>query len=509
MIGRTAKTLRSPNVKAPLYPFTLAVSLLAGCAPYGNEPFRTQELASCTAEVCDNQAIIEHYRDYDLAFVEFTERGNVFDRENMKAVLDRVDAHARYDRANPTSGVTAVVFVHGWKHNARFDDDNVKSFRRLLHNVSKLPRGPRRLVGVYVGWRGLSVDLPGVKELSYWDRKAVAQQVGKGGVTELLLRLESAVIDDERPNRNIFLVTAHSFGGAIVLSALNEVLLERVANAKTASSSRGDCLVTRPFGHGVVLLNPAIEANEALQLKELAAEMAAKTPFCDSQDRLMHVISSYADAATDKAFRWGQRLGVNLTWRQATLPRILSGKNLRFEESELDTTTVGNFVPFQTGRLERLSEHQWKYHSCIEQEKDCVCYENDDAPCEASIREHIRVSHNEPLAFIRSDRKKVESEDDKFIADHNDVFNPAVSAYLASIVAEARYKRGLERRIAEPADEVPANCRGGTNGFLFGPCFDQYLCLFKAVTEETDPSECEAADGRMSDNPTHRAVRGS
>ena len=35
------------------------------------------------------------------------------------------------------------------------------------------------------------------------------------------------------------------------------------------------CVQTRSFGHGVVLLNPAIEANEALQLKELVAETSA------------------------------------------------------------------------------------------------------------------------------------------------------------------------------------------------------------------------------------------
>ena len=80
-----------------------------------------------------------------------------------------------------------------------------------------------------MGWRGLSVDFGPLTNATYWERKATAEQVAKGGVTELLLRLEREVIDDERPNRNLYLVTGHSFGGAVVLSALNEIFLERVA----------------------------------------------------------------------------------------------------------------------------------------------------------------------------------------------------------------------------------------------------------------------------------------
>ena len=39
-----------------------------------------------------------------------------------------------------------------------------------------------------------------------------------------------------RPNRNLYLVTGHSFGGAVVLSALNEIFLERVADSDRAES---------------------------------------------------------------------------------------------------------------------------------------------------------------------------------------------------------------------------------------------------------------------------------
>jgi hypothetical protein len=405
---------------------SIAGPLLLGCTP--NEAYRTAIPANCAKPDCGDapDTLIEKYDGYDLAYVEFTERGNVFDRARMQDVLDHVAAQAEYDQNHPDRGVFTIVFVHGWKHNARADDGNVKSFRKLLrqvHDISKQnPIGtPRKVIGVYVGWRGLSVDLNPVTQVTYWDRKATAEQVAKGGVTELLLRLEREVIDDERPNRNLYLVTGHSFGGAVVLSALNEIFLERVA-AATAEKPGEDCVKSRPFGHGVVLLNPAIEANEVFQLKELVAE----TCFVDSQPRLMHVISSDADEATNEVFSIGQWLGVSLTWKQATLAREFGNRTVQLAESDLDTITVGNFTPFQTGQLDHSnsSDGGWVYRSCREPEVACV------DPTDKA--QHIPVEHNEPLAFIQTDQN--------FIAGHNDVFNDNVSAYLAAIVAENRYK---------------------------------------------------------------------
>lgn len=443
---------------------SIAGLTLIGCTP--NAAYRTALPANCATTDCGDapDTFIEKQDGYDLAFVEFTERGNAFDRGRMKHVLDHVAAQAQYNPSNPDQGVFTIVFVHGWKHNAQTDDGNVQSFRKLLRQVhdiaNQYPIGtPRKVVGVYVGWRGLSVDLNPLTQVTYWERKATAEQVAKGGVTELLLRLEREVIDDERPNRNLYLVTGHSFGGAVVLSALNEIFLERVA-AATAEEADDDCVLSRPFGHGVVLLNPAIEANEVFQLKELVAE----TSFCDRQPRLMHVISSDADLATNKAFRIGQWLGVNLGWRQTKLTREFGGRKVEFRESDLDTITVGNFPPFQTGQLNRSdsTNNGWQYDSCVGDRADCV--DGND------VAQHIPVKHNEPLAFIHTD--------ETFIEDHNDVFNDNVSAYLAAIVAENRYKRVRDANSAAYLDQrLPPACRSDD----FEPCFTHYQEEFKKM----------------------------
>ena len=103
----------------------------------------------------------------------------------------------------------------------------------------------------------------------------------------------------------------------------------------------------------MVLLNPAIEANEALQLKELVAE----TCFGGTavlQVRLLHVLSSDADKATNKAFRLGQdgrcefELASNRSWSGGSMTT-----EVVLQEADLDTITAGNFKPFQTGQLNR------------------------------------------------------------------------------------------------------------------------------------------------------------
>ena len=77
---------------------------------------------------------------YDLAFLELTERGNLFHRDRLHALVAHVEQQ---------SNTLMIVFVHGWKHNARENDGNVQSFRRLLRNLSSVRGlgGHRRVIG--------------------------------------------------------------------------------------------------------------------------------------------------------------------------------------------------------------------------------------------------------------------------------------------------------------------------------------------------------------------------
>ena len=88
----------------------------------------------------------------------------------------------------------------------------------------------------------------------------------------------------------------------------------------------------------------------------------------------------------------------------------------------------------------------------------------------ADEAQHIPARPNEPLAFIQTD--------ETFIADHNDVFNDNVSAYLAAIVAENRHKQMLADSIGGgPGPACPWNARA----MISGPALSTIRSEFKNV----------------------------
>jgi hypothetical protein len=121
----------------------------------------------------------------------------------MAVVLDYLQRQAAHQ------DLLMVVFVHGWHHSAKGQepgatsshederDDNAKTFQTVLQGLSQaehkqarvLKRTPREVAGIYVGWRGDSITAEPLNNLT-WDRKNTAAQVGHGGVTELLSRIE-------------------------------------------------------------------------------------------------------------------------------------------------------------------------------------------------------------------------------------------------------------------------------------------------------------------------------
>ena len=395
---------------------------------------------------------------YDLAFLELSERGNLFHRERLFELVEHVEQQSK---------TLMIVFVHGWKHNARESDGNVQSIRRLLHNLSTVRGlGGNRLLGVYIGWPGRSAP-PILNSLTFWSRKAVAEEVGKGGVSEILLRLEQAAkYGDPVKSRNLSVFVGHSFGGAIVLAALHEIMLEKVISAKPVTRCNGDsagdqcdanCVQTDPFGHAVVLINPAIEANQILQLKESVAERC----FPPEQDKLLHVISTKADIPNHYLFPFGQSVRM-IGWNeQDALARNFRGQDVQFSEHELDTTTIGNFSQFWTGRLHNDGEENWRY---------CSFAGDSSKPCneaDTEIPSNLMPTRaNEPLAFTYTDAD--------FMTGHNDVFNAQMAAFLSAITIES-----VQRKLPPSDSSMNVESNHCMISFELGGCFETLYAEFK------------------------------
>src|SRR5665213_1811935 len=130
------------------------------CSCVSQQQYRTQYDPKPYSSKLTNapDSVIEVATNYTVGYVELDDQGWLFNRKQIDAITTEFSEEAK------TNGLLMVVFVHGWKHNASSDDDNVSMFHKnilaplaVMENfLSKHDsRPPRRVVGVYVGWRGL------------------------------------------------------------------------------------------------------------------------------------------------------------------------------------------------------------------------------------------------------------------------------------------------------------------------------------------------------------------
>lgn len=165
------------------------------------------QLAANSDPACATTSIESNEPFYRLAFVEFDDQGRLRKDRQFQALEDLLRAEAKNTGrpGDPYSGLTILVFVHGWRHNAAVDDTNVTFAREVLWKTYGVEQQspqytpndkPRRVVGVYVGWRGKSLTsltkldaLNSIEVATFWDRKSTAERVAVGSVRELFALL--------------------------------------------------------------------------------------------------------------------------------------------------------------------------------------------------------------------------------------------------------------------------------------------------------------------------------
>lgn len=362
--------------------------LLFGCASV--RPYRTVLVeagsVSCPADLaatlkqCSN-ITPETAPGYELHFVEFDDQGWAASipavaaappggklptqTDHLMRRLDKLLGNNEY--------LNIILYVHGWKHDAKDDDEDVKRFRRILASAKKLESSksttPRKVVGIYIGWRGKSWDLPNALiNLSFWSRKSAALRVSHGAVQELFARLRTVQShfnssvdspDCAAPRegrittsgcRVRMLMIGHSFGAWILYSAISGPLIStlnaekdldndppgggRGAGANPTASRKEE--VNRRPADMVVLINPAFEAVRYQPLHQAAIDYKSKVV----QPPLLVTITSSADSATRVAFPAGRFIN-----------SIFEKPVTSDEQSEAMKRTHGHIELYQTHQL--------------------------------------------------------------------------------------------------------------------------------------------------------------
>ena len=236
---------------------------------------------------------IENYRDYSIGFAEFDDQGWTSGADDSNGQIQTI--MGKLDTLSKSSNVLVVVFVHGWHHNAHDNDCNVREFRGMVRDLSERyatpAKGPHwKVFGIYVGWRGESIPVPGLRQTTIFARKFAAERVAKGSVRELFARLKLLESHHRQgPDLVRTIVTGHSFGGLIAFHSLSQSLLEDVVFGKVDCQREAKSVAPlsqsapKPSGLSVpireqswafpdllVLINPAFEASRYQPLFEAA-----------------------------------------------------------------------------------------------------------------------------------------------------------------------------------------------------------------------------------------------
>jgi pimeloyl-ACP methyl ester carboxylesterase len=356
-----------------------------------------------------------------------------------------------------------VAFVHGWKHDAGPKDSNVANFRLALAQLSaaetalsqKVGRPPRKVVGVYLGWRGESITAPLAEDLTFWDRKNTAHKVGHGQVTEVLERLEQLRqqrLERNPASRSRLIVVGHSFGGAVVFSALEQILEARFLERPRSPAAPG---VIEGFGNVVVLINPAFEAQLYEPLSDLSTERAS---YAKSQLPVLAILTSEADKATGVAFPIGRWFSTRFE-KQRKVDRFNpimeqlhpgAGSKETIDQKDTDIDAVGHYEAYRTHMLRAVQpaasaaptvdipQLDTKALALASQE-----WEDDRPGGEIAFPGSVltrteRSAGRNPYLVINVDKK--------LIADHDDIWRPGIRDFITHLILISSQSNDLQER---------------------------------------------------------------
>jgi hypothetical protein len=237
-----------------------------------------------------------------LAFLEFDDMGEAWDRGQLPEALALIERAKRVDKTKPP---IVVVFIHGWKNNASREPDrrngNVIGFEGVLEHLRTRVYPTFPIVGVYVGWRGDLIPKywPVRRQFSYFNREEAALRIPGASMTSALVEVATTAHRD-RPDAYVLMI-GHSFGALVLERTLAQAMADyalRVASNVSPKSGESD----GGWSDLVVFLNSAAAATEGKQMLDLLKNRTVfVVPDASGVERprpLYLSISSLGDAAT-------------------------------------------------------------------------------------------------------------------------------------------------------------------------------------------------------------------
>lgn len=301
----------------------------------------------------------------------------------------------------------AVLYIHGWKHSADNSDADRKKFATLIQMLRDQARGTKRVVGIYIGWNADAEMWDWAENLTFWVKKNNADRIAQSSSVTLIVSSIGAIIRAD-PNRNDqFVAIGHSFGARMLFSATAQSLVTATEEAHPGYPG-GRYRVVQALTDAVILLNPAFEAARYSAINDFARNDES---FPDKQPPLIVTVSSTGDWATRKAFPIGQWIGLARTDRELQ--------------------TLGNYEPFRTHTLSRTAAG-----GCSTDGGDGMvefltiadlCLKRETATgSPGASGNHGLVQRFNPFVVAQTTSD--------IIKDHNDIWNPTFTSWLAGLI---------------------------------------------------------------------------
>jgi hypothetical protein len=430
---------------------------------------------------------------FDLHVVEFDDEGQLWNADRQEVTLAQLRNELR------SKGALVAVFVHGWKNDASVCNGNISCFRDVLEVLAKIehayPFGPpqarRRVIGIYIGWRGGAISATGVKQLTFWGRKHAAHTIGdNGGVTAFIRRLRT-VVDEGReayaesigkkgePAATSMVLVGHSFGAALLYSALGTSINGDAGAALEAAKKNdlgGNRRQTGPAqamvtddgrirvpsqGDLVMLVNPAMEASRFANLSS-----AVKLRYDPLQTPILVTLGSEGDSAVKYFFPVGQSFSTVL--RSARSRRnwfsMVEGFGLyqpylthRLTRSNYPLASKGDDVGDPCRCQSRLREYgddlvkELKpYYDAIYANAAASVGRGDVAAAARNVPslggyQEFRFSRLEPLTDIDPNTPFLMVQVDReVIGDHSKIFNAPFLDFVIEFTVRSELKRRLQ-----------------------------------------------------------------
>ena len=223
---------------------------------------------------------------YKMAFIEFDEKGRMFDPRQEEAARKLLD----FEKARAANGtVITVIYIHGWKNNAAEAEPgekpkDVEKFQGALLELgyraeqaaraARVPTVP--IVGLYMAWRGKTLMGPSwVTFASLWSRRNTANNIGDGPDLAVILNRMIDRTNAGNGNSRVLLV-GHSFGARVLEHAIES------GKVTLYDTLPGDSVV-RPRVDLVLYVNSANDSRLTMgRVQELrAAKLRVRHPDFD------------------------------------------------------------------------------------------------------------------------------------------------------------------------------------------------------------------------------------